>query len=356
MSVLSLVRRDLLDFAPYVPAAPVFDAVRLHANEAPWRHDWDDTPSGLNRYPDPAAATVVARLAEIYGTTPDRVLLGRGSDDAIDALTRLACAAGTDAVAICPPTFGMYAAAARLQGADVVEVPLRADRGFALDATALIDRVAAVTQTVKIVYLCSPNNPTGNTTSLATIGQVCDALRGRAFVVVDEAYAEFAVGRSAVSLATAYDNLVVLRTLSKAHALAGARLGVAVAAPEIVRLLRGILPPYPVPTPSLDAAQQCISADGVRRARDEAAATVARRAALRADLAEIGRVRRIWPSEANFLLVEFAEADRVAATLRAAGILVRQFPQASELHRCIRITVGTGAENGSVLRILEGLG
>lgn len=355
MSALSLVRPDLLDFAPYVHAAPVFDAVRLHANEASWRHDWDDTPAGLNRYPDPAATTVVARLAEIYGTTSDRVLLGRGSDDAIDALTRLACAAGTDAVAICPPTFGMYAAAARLQGANVVEVPLRAERGFAVDPTVLVDAMAAATTEVKIVYLCSPNNPTGNTTALATIERICDALRGRAFVVVDEAYAEFAGGRSAVSLAPSYDNLVVLRTLSKAYALAGARLGVAVADPAIVRLLRGVLPPYPVPTASLDAAQQGLSANGVRRVQNEVAETRARRTALSIELARIGRVRRVWPSEANFLLVECDDADRVAATLRDAGILVRQFPQAPELGGCIRITVGTGAQNAALLRKLEDL-
>lgn len=351
MSVRSLVRPDLRAFAPYIPAAPIYDAVRLHANEASWQHDWDRTAPGLNRYPDPAAAAVVSRLAQIYDTDPERVLLARGSDDAIDALTRVACVAGTDAVVVCPPTFGMYAVAARLQGARVVEVPLRADDGFGVDARVLTEAATAA----KIVYLCSPNNPTGNVVPLPIVEQLCADLQGRAFVVVDEAYAEFTAAPSAVGLAPSHDNLVVLRTLSKAYALAGARVGAAIAHPEIVSLLRAILPPYPVPTLSLHAAREALSPEAVQRVRSQAAATVERRRQMISRLAAIETVRRVWPSEANFVLIRAAAADRAAGALRDAGVLVRQFPQAPELEGCLRITVGAASENDAALQVLEGL-
>ena len=159
MSALDFVRPDLRDFAPYRAAAPVYDATRLHANEATWRQPWDDSVVGLNRYPDPVAARVTAGLAERYGVAPGNMLLTRGSDDAIDALTRLTCVAGQDAVAVCPPTFGMYAVAARVQGAGVIEVPLTSDGD--VDADALIRDAASV----RLVYICSPNNPTGNVCS-----------------------------------------------------------------------------------------------------------------------------------------------------------------------------------------------
>ncbi len=227
MSVLDLARPEIRALKPYSSARMEASggSVLLNANESPWPAVMAGGIA-LNRYPDPQPDELIRALADLYGVAPARVLAGRGSDEAIDLLVRLFCRAGQDAVAICPPTFGMYAVSAAIQGAAIVEVPLRGD--FSLDADALLAHVDA---NVKIVFLCSPNNPTGNLVPLATISHIVATLAGRAIVVVDEAYIEFAGTSSAATLLDRYDNLAVLRTLSKAHALAAARIGVAAGSP-----------------------------------------------------------------------------------------------------------------------------
>jgi histidinol-phosphate aminotransferase len=347
----SLARSDLRDFVPYESAVPKADMVRLHANESAWRHDWDDTGRGLNRYPDPRSEALSARLAELYGVPAEQLLLTRGSDDAIDVLVRSFCEAGKDKVVVCPPTFGMYAVAARLQGAGVVEVPLAADRGFALDVPAV---VAAAART-KIVFLCSPNNPTGNAIPGDQVAKLCDRLAGRALVVVDEAYGEFADEPSAAGIMAEHDNLVILRTLSKAYALAGARVGVLIGDPELVRLLRGVLPPYPLPTLCVEAAERLLQPEALARARVETVATVRRRAALGELLSGLKCIETVWPSEGNFLLVQFRDADKALAACRKEGVLLRDFSRRPGLSGCVRITVGDEAQNRALADILERL-
>jgi histidinol-phosphate aminotransferase len=348
---VSLARADLRQFVPYESAVPRADMTRLHANESPWRHDWDDTDRGLNRYPEPRNEKVAGRLAELYGVGTDEVLVTRGSDDAIDVLVRAFCEAGRDSVVVCPPTFGMYAVAARLQGATVREIPLLADREFRPDLSATV----AAGETAKIVFLCSPNNPTGNIVSAEDVSLLCDRLANRALVVVDEAYAEFAAGPSAVTLRARHDNLVILRTLSKAYALAGARIGALIGDAEMVRLLRGVLPPYPVPTLSLEAAERLLVPDALDRARAEVASTVARREWLATALSGLKEIQRIWPSEGNFLLVRFRDADSALTACRAGGILLRDFSRAPGLVGCVRITVGDEDQNRALVDILRSL-
>ena len=187
--ILELARADILSLQPYQHAAWEPSLERMHANEMPWRASGDTSVAGLNRYPEPQPAELIAHLAELYGVAPDHVLAGRGSDEGIDLLVRAFCRAGQDSVLICPPTFGMYKVSARIQGAGVVEVPLLKDRGFALDAQAVL---AAWRSGVKLVFLCTPNNPTGNLLDRGAIESLCEQLRDRAIVVVDEAYMEFA--------------------------------------------------------------------------------------------------------------------------------------------------------------------
>jgi len=348
---VSLARRDLTDFVPYESAVPKADMVRLHANESSWRHDWDDTGRGLNRYPDPGGEALSARLAELYGVPAEQVLPTRGSDDAIDVLVRTFCEAGRDNVVICPPTFGMYAVAARVQGAGVLEAPLSADRGFGLDLGATESAAARA----KIVFLCSPNNPTGNAVPAGQVAELCRRLAGRALVVVDEAYGEFAETPSAVTLRAEHDNLVVLRTLSKAYALAGARVGVLIGDAELVSLLRGVLPPYPLPTLSVEAARRLLVPGVLARARAETRAAVQRREALRGVLAELSCIETVWPSEGNFLLIRFRDADSAVAACRDGGVLVRDFSRRPGLTGCVRITVGDESQNRMLVDILGAL-
>jgi histidinol-phosphate aminotransferase len=340
-SPLALVRPDLRAFTPYEHAVYDPGYSRLHANESHWRHAFDETESGLNIYPDPQPARLIERLAEVYGLPASRVLLTRGSDDGIDVLCRAFCRAGEDRVVVCPPTFGMYAVAARIQGAGVVEAPLRAEQGFALSPDEVI---AAAKEGARLVFLCSPNNPTGNALAPAEIAGVCEALADEAIVVVDEAYGEFSRIPSALTLLESHPNLVVLRTLSKAYALAGARLGILCGAPELLRLLRALLPPYPIPTPSLAAAEALLEPAALGRARSEIGETLSRRSALADTLASLASVRRVWPSEANFLLVRCRDADRAREACRTRGLLVRDFSGKPGLEGCLRITVGDRAE------------
>jgi len=348
--VSHLLRPDLRDFTAYHAASPRRGVTRLHANESSWRAAWDATDDGLNRYPDPRPAALTDALGALYGVAPGTVLATRGSDDAIDLLVRAFCRAGEDAVLVCPPTFGMYAVAARLQGARVVEVPL--NRSFGVDVPGVL---SAAAQSVKLVFLCSPNNPTGGRVPAEAVARICRALDGRSVVVVDEAYVEFARGPGPVEQLAALPNLVLLRTLSKAWGLAGARVGALLADPELVVRLRGLAPPYPLPSLATEAALRRLQPRELAAARRRTAGVLRRRERLAEELQGLPAVRRIWPSEGNFLLVRFADADAALHACEAAGVLVRDFSRQPRLAGCLRITVGTAAENRKLLRALAAL-
>ena len=218
--VRELARPDIAALQAYEHAAWRPQLERLHANELPWSPLGGDPAGGLNRYPEPQPRALINRLAALYEVTPESVLVGRGSDEAIDLICRAFCRAGHDQVLVCPPTFGMYSVAARIQGAQVIEVPLRSEHGFALDETAVLEHCGPST---KVVFLCSPNNPTGNLLDAQAMRRIARARDARSLVVVDEAYIEFADRASLSAALREQPNLAVLRTLSKAHGLAGAR-------------------------------------------------------------------------------------------------------------------------------------
>jgi len=289
-------------------------------------------------------------MAAIYGVTPDRLILGRGSDEVIDLLVRAFCRAGRDAVLTCPPTFGMYKVAAQIQGARVLEVPLVPDRGFALDATRVVD---AASDGVKIVFLCSPNNPTGNLLDPAAVAGVVDALSGRALVVVDEAYIEFADRGSLSAELTRHPHLVVLRTLSKAHALAGARCGAALADPGIIGLLKRLLPPYAIAEGSIEAVQRALAPEPLAETRTRITELVAERERMRTRLPRSRLVRRVWPSDANFLLVACHDPQEFLDRGIRAGLLVRDVRRQKSLGDCMRVTVGSREQNDRLLTALE---
>ena len=349
MSVLDLARPDIRALSPYSSARMEASGgtVLLNANESA-RPPSIPGGDGLNRYPDPQPRGLVDVLAELYDTTADRVLVTRGSDEAIDLLTRAFCRAGQDGIVISPPTFGMYAVSARIQGAAVVEAPLEADG--ALDADKLL---AAVTPTTKLVYVCTPNNPTGNLVPLATLERIAQALQGRALLVVDEAYAEFSGTPSATRLIDTYDHVAVLRTLSKAWSLAGARVGALVARTEVIGLLRRIIAPYPLPSPCVDAALAALSYEGRRVQRHHVHELLNERARMTTALAALPGVREVLPSHANFLAVRFDDAPATYKRLLAAGVVVRDITKYPGLGDALRITIGTGNENDRVLAVLR---
>jgi histidinol-phosphate aminotransferase len=347
-SVLSLARPDILELQPYQHATWDPSLERLHANEMPWRAQGDNTAAGLNRYPEPQPKALVERMGRLYDVPPGRVLVGRGSDEAIDLLARAFCRAGTDSVVICPPTFGFYKVAARIQGAQVVEVPLLRE-GFALDAP----RVIEAGRNAKIVFLCSPNNPTGNLLDESAMVGICRELATTSLVCVDEAYIEFAGRASLASRLAEHPNLVLLRTLSKAYALAGARLGTLIASEEIVGLLKRIIPPYAIPASTVEdvlklteAPQRAISAGRIQT-------VLAERERARRRLEAAPTVARVFPSDANFLLVECRDARRFLEAGKSAGLLVRDFSSTPGLANCLRITIGTPEHNERLLQTVE---
>ena len=354
-SPLDLLRPDLRDFAGYASARSErrTGEVWLNANESPWPNP-ADADGALRRYPDPQPPALRARLAALYGCAPEQLLVGRGSDEAIDLLIRALCRPGGDAVVVTPPTFGMYAVCARLHGTPVIEVPLReADDGFHCDFATV--REAVLRTGARIVFLCSPGNPTGTALPRGEVLALARALDGRALVVVDEAYVEYAQSPSLVCRLGECRNLAILRTLSKAYALAGARIGCAVADAELVAALRRCQAPYPLPAPCAATAERALAPANCAFVAERAAAVRDERDRLAAALRALPAVRRVYPSQANFLLVRLRDAQAALDALQGAGVVVRDMRHLPGLHDALRITVGTHDQNRRLLDALAPL-
>jgi histidinol-phosphate aminotransferase len=348
--LLALARPDILRVKPYSHAAWLPSLTRLHANEVPWRPAGDGTEGGMNRYPEPQPRALVERLAALYGVAARNLMVARGSDEAIDVLSRIYLRAGEDAVLQCPPTFGMYQVAAHIQGASVIDIPLDRSRGFGLDADRLL---AAWQPRVKIVYLCSPNNPTGNSIDLDALEAVLGALDGKAIVAIDEAYIEWSTRASLCTWLGRFSTLVILRTLSKAHALAGARVGALIAHPELIELAKRVIPPYSLAQPTIEAALRALEPAEVAAGRVKIQALLEEREYLHARLAASPLVGKVWPSDANFLLIECRDAERFMRSSMAGGTIVRDLRANPALPNSLRVSVGTRAQNDALLSSLE---
>ncbi|HEY6916348.1 MAG TPA: imidazoleglycerol-phosphate dehydratase HisB [Allosphingosinicella sp.] len=320
------------------------DAIKLDANENPFAPLVGGTlAAGLNRYPEPQPAALRGTMAALYGVASRNLIVTRGGDDAIDILIRTFCCGLEDAVSICTPTFSAYAQFARLQGARVLEVPLT--DSFDFDADAFIAAVAGG-RNLKLAFICSPNNPTGNIVAPASILRTADALP-ETIIVLDEAYLEFSEAESLAGEAARRDNLVVIRTLSKAYGLAGARVGCAIATEQIIALISRALPPYPLPTLSIEAALATLSPsrrlvhdERIRKLKED-------REKIAGLLAASPIVKSVRSGGGNFLFLEVEDPEGLARKLRALGIRVRFRPQAAP--GGVRLTIGTDAENDAAL-------
>jgi histidinol-phosphate aminotransferase len=352
-SVLDLVRPDLRAFAGYASARRqnASGHVWLNANENPWAPSVDES-GVLNRYPEPQPHALRERLASLYGVRANQLMVSRGSDEAIDLIVRAFCRAGIDGVLIAPPTFGMYAVSARVQNAPLVELPLvDEDDRFSLDVTAFCDILAS--GAVRVAFVCSPANPTGQALSLRDIERIAHAAEGSAVLVVDEAYAEFSSVGAATSLLTRFSHLILLRTLSKAYALAGARIGTAIADPEVITVLRALQAPYPVPSPSAAIALQALSDERHTEAKERVATLIRERARLSRELARQKRVTAVYASESNFVLARFDDPEAAFQSLLTAGVVVRDVRAMPQLEDALRISIGTPEENTAVMEALK---
>jgi histidinol-phosphate aminotransferase/imidazoleglycerol-phosphate dehydratase/histidinol-phosphatase len=342
MSLASrLARPEILALAPSdIAGAPLPGTVRLDANENPFA-SLVAGQAGINRYPEPQPQALRQRLADLYGVDPASLWAARGSDDAIDLLTRAFCRPGVDSVAIVEPTFSAYAQFARVQGAAVISAHLTDD--FAFDPDAVLAAISDAAP--KLLFLCTPNNPTGTAIDASDIRRLAAALPDT-LVVIDEAYGEFS---SAPSFAAeARGNFVILRTLSKAYGLAGARIGCAIADPEIIELIAKVSPPYPLPAPSISAALDALGPERMPIHAERLKRLLTDRDALAAQLSEVTEIERVRVG-GNFLFLEVTDPADLARRLAAAAVRVRFRPNAAP--GGVRITVGTEAENRAVMAV-----
>jgi len=346
MSIARLARPELRSLAAYEAADQLDGAIRLNANEVPWSNASDRFHRPLNRYPEVRPARLRAMLAQRYGRQPEELIVTRGSSEGIDLLIRVFCRPGQDSMIVSTPTFSMYGHYARVQGARVIECPTLPGNDFALDAEALLD---ACDDSTRLLFICSPNNPTGNLVPTADLVRLLEARAGKSVVVVDEAYVEFAEQASVARLMDRFDNLVVLRTLSKALAHAGARCGSVLAATPVIEILNAVQAPYALSTPVVECLENAMDAERLAVADRSTKKLIAARDAMKSKIAAFTFVRRVWPSSANFFLIEVDHAVDLLAHCRNHDMLLRHF--ASELADCIRITIGSSDENRHLLQL-----
>ncbi len=346
---LHLLRPELLAIKPYSSARSEFTGsgnIQLDANENPFPpYGHSGLRAAVNRYPQPQDQALRQRLADIYAVDCKNLLLTRGMDEAIDLLIRLSCEPHRDHIAFTPPTFGYYRVAAALNVVPCREFPLNEAQGFLPDWNAL-----GQAQNVKVFFLCTPNNPTGTLLNLPDIEALCQAQHNKAIVAVDEAYLEFSEQSSATTMLQRCPNLVVMKTLSKAHGLAGARIGALIANPQLISALKAILPPYPLPSPSIEIALQALSPLGLAYTADRLQILREQKQLLIERLRDLPQLVKIYPSVANFILLQVKDASAIYERLRARGIIVRN--RHADIPNTLRISIGSPEENILLLAAL----
>ena len=343
-SINNLLRENIKNLTPYSSARDEYQgeaSVFLDANENAYGSPLEQA---YNRYPDPLQYEVKKRLTDIKGVPPRNIFLGNGSDEAIDILFRSFCNPGVDNVILVPPTYGMYQVSANINDVAVKNVPLTEEFQLNLEGIA-----EAIDTNTKLIFICSPNNPTGNSIDRTDIETLLANFSG--IVVVDEAYINFSRQKTFIQELTEYANLVVLQTLSKAWGLAGLRVGMAFASEEIIEVMNKVKPPYNVNEASQQLALQALAnVDLVNLWIKE---TLQQRDLLVLSLKNFDFVVDIYPSDANFILVKTTDANGIYNFLVKQGIIVRNRSKVELCEGCLRITVGTPDENNILLQTLQ---
>ena len=336
--IASLVRPNIAALAPYSTARDEYDGpigIFLDANESPYEN-------GFNRYPDPHQAALKAKIALLKGIPVENLFLGNGSDEAIDLVFRIFCEPGKDNAVIISPSYGMYGVAAAIN--DVAVRNVRLEEDFSLDSGKLL---GACDGRTKVIFLCSPNNPSGNAFPKEQLLDICDRFPG--IVVIDEAYVDFSEQGSLAAEAVARENLVVLQTLSKARAMAGLRIGMAVSNVEVIQLMSRVKYPYNLSRAAMEKALILIE----HKIDNEISTIINERKRLNSILPYLPFVRKVFPSDANFILVRVDNADSLYDYLLKEGIIVRNRTRVPGCEGCLRLTVGLPAENEALLNALE---
>ncbi len=342
-----LLRDNIRNLIPYSSARDEFQgeaSVFLDANENSFG---SPLTKWYNRYPDPLQWKVKEKLSEIKQVPAENIFLGNGSDECIDLLIRAFCEPGKDNILICPPTYGMYEVSANINDVALKKVPLTP--AFQLDLPGI---ESAIDDNTKIVFLCSPNNPTGNSLDRDDVEILLNNYWG--IVVIDEAYINFSGFRSFIQELKEYPNLVIMQTMSKAWGLAALRLGMAFAGREIIDVLNKVKPPYNINQATQELVLKAL--DNIDQVNSMIIEIVNNRRLLEEQLSELSMVRQIYPSDANFLLVKVDDARGLYRYLIEKGIVVRDRSNVQLCEGCLRITVGTSAENEKLLQSMQAFG
>ncbi|NJD00920.1 histidinol-phosphate transaminase [Candidatus Erwinia dacicola] len=350
-TIQDLARANVRALTPYQSARRLGGKgdVWLNANEYPLAVPFELSQQTLNRYPECQPKLVIERYTAYAGLTPEQVLVSRGADEGIELLMRAFCEPSRDAVLFCPPTYGMYSVSAETIGIEYRTVEVRED--WQLNLPAIAEQLDGV----KLVYVCSPNNPTGNLINPDDLRQLLEMTRGKALVVADEAYIEFCPQASLAGWLKDYPHLVILRTLSKAFALAGLRCGFTLASTEVIALLMKVIAPYPLSTPVADIADQALSEQGIALMRQHVAELVATREQLIADLRSLNCVEQVYESDTNYILARFTASSQVFKMLWDQGIILRDQNKQPGLAGCLRISIGTREECQRAVAALKSL-
>ena len=344
MDINSLQRENIKNLRPYSTARDEYKgqaSIYLDANENSFG---SPLPADYNRYPDPLQLDLKDAISKIKGVPIENTFLGNGSDEAIDLLYRAFCEPGKDNVIILPPTYGMYEVSANINNVEVRKVNLLSN--FQLDLDGIAE---AIDPNTKIIFICSPNNPTGNSIIRTDIETVLANFQG--IVVIDEAYINYAKQRSFIKELTEYPNLVVMQTFSKAWGLAALRLGMAFAARPTIDILNKVKPPYNINQATQDLALAALQ--NVNQVNEWIKVTVEERDLLTTALTELEIVNRVYPSDANFVLAEVTDATGIYDYLVNQGIIVRDRSKVTLCEGCLRISIGTPAENKNLIASLR---
>jgi histidinol-phosphate aminotransferase len=357
-----LARIELIDMIPYQSARRLFSSAQaqagssdnqeklwLNANEASGRGEYQLSAENINRYPDFQPDNLLKAYSQYCGLPKDQLLATRGADEGIELIIRSFCRAYQDSILICPPTYGMYAISAENHGVDIVKVPLNQDNQLDLDG--LKQQVGKV----KVVFLCSPGNPTGNLLPRAQLLAAIELFKDSAMVVIDEAYIEFSPTDTCTKLIDDFDNVIVLRTLSKAFALAGLRCGFTLASPEVITLLSKVIAPYPISAPVAEIASLALSNDLALMTKRVKTTKVLRHS-LTTWLNEQNWCKQVFISDANFVLFRCNNLDektRVFDLLMHNNILIRDQSKQLQLENCLRISIGSEQELNQLKQVLS---
>ena len=351
VGMASRARPEILAMKGYVSARSLVasgdSTVFLDANECPYEPYVG--ASGLARYPMQQPPELIRVICDWLDLSSRNVTVMRGADEAIDCLMRAFCEPARDNIVICPPTFAMYRQSAILQGVEVREAPLAS--GFALDNAAVL---AQCDDSTKLVFVCSPNNPTANLMDRDAVLELCATLDGRALVVVDETYIEYAGVESVAAALENHANLVVLRTLSKSHAAAGVRCGVAVARADVSAVLAKVLAPYPIPQPVVQAVMAIMAPSNLAKLADRRREIITRRDVFATAARETAPVRKVLPTDANYLLMIVDDAEALCARAGEAGVILRNQSHQPGLANAVRVSIGTDEEMSVLLAVLRG--